>query len=93
MRGSCTGAHVAVFSIANACAQCALVDVVSAHAVSVQMDESREAASAGGASGLLTLAEVPAFVTHDAANEGHNAVSTLSSCPVCHMELALHKTF
>lgn len=93
MRGSCTGAYLALFSIANACAQSALFYVVSAHAVSVQMDESREAAGAGGASGLLTLAEVPAFVTYDAANERHHAVSPLSPCPVCHMELAIHKTF
>lgn len=35
------------------------------------MDESREAAAEGKATGLLTLAEVPAWVTHDAANDRH----------------------
>ncbi|DBA90498.1 hypothetical protein WJX77_002407 [Trebouxia sp. C0004] len=39
-----------------------------------QMDESREAAAEGTATGLLTVAEVPSWVTHDAANDRHQSV-------------------
>ncbi len=41
------------------------------------MDESREAAAEGKATGLLTLAEVPSWVTHDAANDRHQVMCCL----------------
>ncbi len=41
------------------------------------MDESKEAAAEGKATGLLTLAEVPSWVTHDAANDRHQVMCCL----------------
>ena len=41
------------------------------------MDESREAAAEGKATGLLTLAEVPSWVTHDAAKDRHQVMCCL----------------
>ncbi len=39
------------------------------------MDETRETAAEGKATGLLTLAEVPSWVTHDAANDRQQVVT------------------
>ena len=41
------------------------------------MDESKEAAAEGKATGLLTLAEVPSWVTHDAAKDRHQVMCCL----------------
>lgn len=47
------------------------------------MDESKEASAESSNSGLLTLAEVPSWVTHDAANDKRQEVSCSSLPCMC----------
>ena len=56
-----------------------LLCVFCTHLVLVQMDEEREAGEA--AKGLLTLAEVPPWVTHDAAPDQAQQVPCLQPLP------------